>query len=275
MFEVWVVDNASSDGSAQMVSQRFPRVRLIENCKNLGFAVANNQAIRSCDGDYALLLNSDAILLPGVIEVLLDFMAKHPDVGALGGKVLDAHRDFQSAYATDFPSPADHLLLVLGLGKYVHTKYQPEHLNLDVPNEAAWLGGSCLLLRTQAVRQIGLFDERFFMYAEEVDLCHRLRRHGYRNYYLPLATAIHYGGQSSALAPLECRVQLHKSRLLYSQKYHGRGAVLLLRGAVAAVASLKLLKASVDRWILRQCSGSVDQFRFSTELLKLSVSSLI
>ncbi len=220
--EVIVVDNASKDGSQEMVQKRFPHVILLENEENLGFARANNQAIEASHGRYIMLLNSDTLLQPGSPQAMVSFMDSHPDVGIVGAELLHRDGSLQRSWAK-FPSIFSE---VLGANFRSRKRYTTKKAPLAY--EVDWVGGACLLIRRTTMEQVGPLDERFFMYSEELDWCYRTRQLGWLVCYLPGATVVHLGGQSSRLASRRMKAELYKSKLLFFCKHYGRQRALLL-----------------------------------------------
>jgi GT2 family glycosyltransferase len=237
-FEVFVVDNASSDGSVQMVRERFPQVRLLENAENVGFARANNQAIRESARQYVLLLNSDVVVQHGSLARLRAFMDTHPEAGIVGGKLLWPDGSFQSSF-NDFPSFISELLLLCGLARSVYGPYFPSYGPTDSqePRAVDWVGGAFLCVRGEAIADVGLLDESYFMYGEEMDWCYQMWQKGWKVYFLPEACVIHHGGQSSKLAGSDTLLRLTRSHLRFANKYWGGFAANVL-AAWARIASL-------------------------------------
>jgi len=221
-FEIWVVDNASSDGSAQMVRVRFPNARLIENCENVGFARANNQAIQESTGRYVLLLNSDTLVCGNALMVLVEFMQRHPNFGIAGAKLMNPDGSFQSSYAS-FPTWFSELVNVAGLSRWVDGSHIRSSKPADStqPHSVDWVSGACLLALRKAIEEVGLLDEEYFMYGEEMDWCYRMKQRGWRVSHLPEAQVIHLVGQSSKLVGREKLVWLARSHLRFMIKYHG------------------------------------------------------
>jgi len=232
--EVVVVDNASSDGSAEMVQREFPLVRLIANRENVGFARANNQAIRATDSRYVLLLNSDAFLGDQALEILLSVIESDAKIAAVGPRMYDAQGEvLASAHGFEtLPKLAAvalraHTLLPASLKKLAAPllgKSGNQHLaNFAArePVEVDWLSGACLLVRRAAIEQVGGLDERYFMYMEDEDWCRRFHAAGYRALYVAAAEITHQVACSSRSSVRSARIY-RDSRLLYHRRYHPR-----------------------------------------------------
>jgi N-acetylglucosaminyl-diphospho-decaprenol L-rhamnosyltransferase len=231
--DVTVVDNASGDGSAEMVSLEFPWVRLMCNDVNAGFGRAHNKAMRGALGRYLLVLNSDALPQPGAIRVLMSFLDEHPRVAVAGPRLRYPDGTVQPSRRR-FPTLATLLLESTQLQRLssdnaVLRRYYVADRSDDEPQEVDWLVGACLCVRASAMREVGLFDERFFMYSEELDWCRRFRAAGWGVAYVPSAEVVHSEGASSRL-DLAARDRLFQaSKLQYAAKWHGRGAARALR----------------------------------------------
>ena len=235
-FDVWVVDNASSDGSAAMVRERFPQVHLIENRENVGFARANNQAIRQSTGRYVLLLNSDAFVQPQTINRLLSFMESMPHAGAAGARTLNPDGTPQECYGRVptvlrelFDIPRWEAFLSRRLGRRVYGVPLP----FERPFEVGTVTASCLIVRRYTIEKVGMLDERFFMYSEEVDWYVRMQRAGWKLFCVPAACAIHHWGGSASLNREAMILQLYRSKYLYFRKHGGKWAEALLRYGLA------------------------------------------
>ena len=199
-FEVLVVDNASGDGSAQMVRAEFPQVTLLANESNYGFARANNQALRISKSGYHLLLNPDTLVSQGSLDKMVEFMDHHPDAGASGCQLVWPDGAVQPSCRT-FPS----LLAVFLRGTRLHklynkpvARYLMADWNHSSVREVDWVFGACLLLRRKALEDVGLLDEGFFLYYEDIDLCYRLKARGWKVYYNPQIQVVHYYQRASA-----------------------------------------------------------------------------
>lgn len=235
-FETLVVDNASKDGSGDMVQALFPEVQLIANAENLGFAAANNQAIRRARGRYLLLLNPDTIVMAGALQTMVGYLDQHLDVGALGCRLLNADGSVQTS-CSHFPTLSNVALDSLGLSRLfprsrLLARYKMTYWGHDEEREVDQPSGACLMIRRKAWEQVGPLDERFFMYYEEVDLCRRLRQQGWRIVFTPVAQVVHLGGQSSR-QHLDVRiVTFRASQFLFFRKHCPAWQLAVLKGVV-------------------------------------------
>lgn len=245
-YDIWVVDNASNDGSVTAVRARYPHVQLIENAANRGFAAANNQAIHASHGDYLLLLNSDTLVREGALERLALFLDAHPRVGIAGACLLNADGTLQPSWAA-FPSLWSELL---GRNMRVCRPYRTN--DGSTAYAVDWVGGAALLIRRTTVEQIGDLDEGYFMYSEETDWCFRARQAGWDVCYLPDALIVHLGGQSSRKASIRMKVQLYRSKLRFYTKHYGRfhGYVLsiVLRTAFYGKAAIERIRGRFESY---------------------------
>lgn len=246
-FEVWVVDNASSDGSTDMVRQEFPQVRLIANEENLGYGRANNQALRWAEGEFALVLNSDIEVLPGALQALIDFMRTHPSAHAVGGQLILPSGQIQpscSERLTLWAVFCEQMLLAKAFPRSrLFGGYNLTWWSYDSVREVEQVVGACLLLRRQPNGSFPLFDERYFMYAEDTELCHRIRKAGGRIYYVPEAKFKHHLGASSEqeMVRAEMVKAYNRSRILFFREVYGAWSVPIYRLLIAAGALLRLL----------------------------------
>jgi len=200
--EVFVVDNNSVDDSVQMVKAKFPKVNLIVNNNNPGFSIANNQAIQKSKGEYVLLLNPDTVVEEDTFIKCLDFMDEHPKAGGLGVKMIDGSGNFLPESKRGFPSPKVAFFKTFGLSSIfpkskVFNHYHLGYLDKNETNEVEVLAGAFMFLRKSVLDEIGLLDEAFFMYGEDIDLSYRIIQAGYKNYYFADTTIIHYKGEST------------------------------------------------------------------------------
>ncbi|MBI5453582.1 MAG: glycosyltransferase family 2 protein [Deltaproteobacteria bacterium] len=227
--EVIVVDNASTDGSQEAVKALFPEARLIGQSTNTGFAAANNAGIRESKGRYIFLVNSDIKVIPGCIGRVVRYLDKNRGAGLVGPRVLNADGTLQLS-CRRAPSLGRNLLAALGFESIRKDLLYHPH---DRTREVDVLSGCFIAARREAVEEAGLLDERFFFYAEDKDWCKRLKAAGWKIIYLPEAVALHYGGKSSANAPLRYYIEMHRANLRYWAKHHGG-----LKYAYLAIAAL-------------------------------------
>ncbi|MBT8485796.1 MAG: glycosyltransferase family 2 protein [Phycisphaerales bacterium] len=235
--EVVVVDNASHDGSADMVERAFPAVRLIRNDRNAGFAAANNQALRHARGRYVLLLNPDTVVLDDVISRTIAYADTHPDTGVVGCQVLQTEHEIQPT-CFRYPSPLTLLLFGLGLHRLMPRLDHAAYGGWDrrSPRDVDVVSGMFMLVRHDAMNAVGLMDEDYFVYAEETDWCHRFRAHGWRCVFVPCGRILHVdgGGQSTRQVSVRMYVQMQKSLLLFLRKRRGRPAWATARALLIA-----------------------------------------
>jgi N-acetylglucosaminyl-diphospho-decaprenol L-rhamnosyltransferase len=226
--EVWVVDNASGDGSAEMVAGEFPWVRLIANEQNRWYGAANNQAIRQARGRYILVLNPDTVLPPRAIADTIAEMEAHPDIGALGPKLVLADGTLDRACRRSFPSPEVAFYRLFGLAKLFpnHPRFaQYNLLNVDenTPLDVDSVVGAFMLVRREVVERVGMFDEAFQMYGEDLDWAYRIKQAGWRVRYHPSVVVLHYKGQSSRQRPTSSiRMFYDAMHIFYEKHYAGQ-----------------------------------------------------
>lgn len=247
-FEVLVVDNASQDGSAQMVRSDYPRAVLLANETNVGYAAANNQGIRAARGRYVLVLNSDTLILDGAIDRMVEFADGHPRAGVLGCRVRNPDGTLQPTCFM-FPSVFNSFLAAFYLNKLFPRSrlFGREAMSWwdrsDV-RAVQVVTGCFMLIRREALDEVGLMDERFFMYAEETDWCYRFGKAGWQVMFTPVAEIVHLGGQSTAQRSEEMLVQLRLSILRFVRKNQGRAA-----GAVVCLNTILFLALRIPIWV--------------------------
>ena len=227
--EIIVVDNASSDGTPELVESGFPHVCLIRNAANLGFAKANNIGIAQGRGHYLALINSDVKVLPDCITWLVDYCEQYPEAGMVGPRIIGRDGKLQRS-CRGFPGVWNMFCRALALDAFFprstwFSGFLLSHWPQDCLRQVDMLTGCFWLVRRQALAQVGLLDERFFMYGEDMDWSKRFRDHGWKLVFVPSAQAIHYGGASSANAPVRFYIERHRADLQYWQKHHSRPAV--------------------------------------------------
>ena len=245
-YDIWVVDNASSDGSAEVVQKRFPQVNLIDNDKNIGFASANNLALERCQGNYILLLNPDTKVLPEALNHLSAFLDTHPKAGAAGARLLFPDRTFQTS-CYPFPTLSKELWRLLHLDSlFTYGVYQQNQWDQTEARKVDVIQGAAFLVRKEVLDQVGYFDPDYFMYTEEVDLCYRIHQAGWSLYWVPQSEIIHYEGQSTKQIPVDMFIHLYKSKLLFFRKNHGNltGFIYKLILGLTALPRLLLIPLS-------------------------------
>ena len=233
--EVIVIDNCSADRSAEMAGIEFPQVQVVANTGNRGFAAANNQGIAISKGQYVLLLNPDTIILDHAIDKMAAWLAEHKDVGCVGCQVLEDANTIQQTCFAD-PTPLNQIIIEAGglkLARYLKFLGRPWYCEWDrrSTKDVDVVSGMFMLMPRKAIDEAGELDEAFFVYAEEADLCRRIRALGWRCVFVPIAQILHLDGGSKSTAQIRSRmhVQMHKSHMIYAGKHHGRPAHILLR----------------------------------------------
>jgi GT2 family glycosyltransferase len=216
-FEVWVVDNNSTDGTVEATREKYPTIKIIKNTENLGFAAANNQAFRQMNGDYALLLNTDTVLTNGAVKELFDFMEANPEAGMACGQLLNLDGSKQNSIA-NFPTTltllSNETLLRILLPKQFPSKRRKYISPLKIDSCI----GACLMARKKAMDDIGLFDERYFFFFEETDWAYRMKRGGWAIYLVPTAKIFHAQGKTIG-SNLHSRIMFYRSRYLFFKKW--------------------------------------------------------
>ncbi|MBQ8045745.1 MAG: glycosyltransferase, partial [Bacteroidales bacterium] len=257
--EVWVVDNNSVDGSVAMVREKFPQVKLIANNDNPGFSKANNQALRQATGEFILLLNPDTLVEKDTFQKCIDFMETHPDCGGLGVKMINGEGRYLPESKRGFPSPEVSFYKISGL---IHlfpkskriAHYYLGHLSEDETNEIEILPGAYLMIRKTVVDKIGLLDETFFMYGEDIDFSYRILQAGYKNYYLPSARIIHYKGESTKKGSMNYVYTFYNAMVIFAQKHltqsNAKIFTFFIKIAIWLRASLAFIKLALNNIII-------------------------
>ncbi len=224
--EIVVVDNNSNDGSRQMLEENFPRIKSILNTRNLGFSRAANQGIKVSTGKYVLLLNPDTQSELSNLRAMVEFLEKNQSVGILGPQIVNSSGKRQYS-ARSFPSLAtsvsahDSFLNRILPRNPWSAKYLGKELNSSLAGEVDWVSGSCMLIRREVLDSIGLLDDQFFMFVEDVDFCRRAKQAGWKVVYFPLVRIVHHTGQSVRLRKIKMLAEHHKSMYYYFRKYYG------------------------------------------------------
>jgi len=223
--EVILVDNASTDGSPEMVAEEFPEITLVRSKENLGFARANNLGLKQASGSYLALINSDVVVHPGCFEQLVSFLETHPEAGLVGPKVLGNDGQLQRT-CRRFPTIWNTTCRTLALDDVfsrwpLFSGREMRHWDHNATAEVETLNGCVWMARRQAVEEVGGLDEQFFFYAEDVDWCKRFKDAGWKVVFVPEATATHFGGGSSGNASLRYSIEMLRANLIYWRKHRG------------------------------------------------------
>lgn len=231
--EVLVVDNASVDGSQAMVRRRFSEVHLIENSKNLGFSRANNLALKKARGTYVLVLNPDTLIQEDTLLILKGYLDEHKDVGAVGCKLINPDGSFQITSRRSLPTAWIAFTRIVGLSKIfprsrLFGKYNMTYLDPNIATPVDVLPGSLMFVRRDVLEKIEYFDEDYFMYGEDVDLCYRITKAGWKIQYIPHTQAIHYKGESTKKSEFSFVHNFYAAMLIFANKhFKGRYSIFL------------------------------------------------
>ncbi len=251
--EVYVVDNGSSDGSAECVRKLHPAVHFIQNPENMGFARANNIAIRQSGGDYVLLLNPDTLIGEDTLRQCLAFMDSHADAGAVGVKMLNPDGSFARESRRGIPTPFTAFCKMSGLCRLfpksrLFGRYYMQYLDRDEVNEIETVSGAFMMLRRRVLDEVGLLDEDYFMYGEDIDLSYRILKGGYRNFYLPVRI-LHYKGESTRKSSHRYVYVFYQAMLIFFRKHFGHYGLLISLPVKTAI----VVKACLAFFYLKFC----------------------
>ncbi|MBU1626416.1 glycosyltransferase [bacterium] len=269
-FEIYVIDNDSKDGTSAMVREKYPRVKFIQNKTNEGFAKANNRGIKKSKGDFVLLLNPDTLLMGNPLATIVDYMKNHEDVGICGCKVLNKDGSIEPACRRGIPTPKAALYRFIGLNKLFpknprYSKYNLTHLNPHKVSEVDAISGSFFMLRREVIEKIGLLDEKFFLYGEEIDWCYRIKNYGYKVVYNPAAEIIHYKGGSSSQNKLRSFYEFYHSMFIFHEKHFSHKSSL----AVNIFVKIGIVLRAISLFLLK--TGKV-LFKMSADLVLITLS---
>jgi hypothetical protein len=251
--EILVIDNASADGSAEMVRRQFPQVHLIANKENRGFTAANNQGLARSQGRYLLLLNPDTETVGDALVTMLRYVEANPEVGALGPKLVNPDGSIQSSRRR-FPTFATALVESTVMQEWwQNNRVLRRYYMADTPDGAIqtvdWVVGACLLVRRQAYGQVGGLDEGFFMYSEELDWCRRIKAAGWEIVYLPTAAVIHHEGKSSEQVVPARHIYFQSSKVRYFRKHHGAFQAETLRSFLLITYAYQMAREAL-KWLV-------------------------
>jgi len=277
-YEIWVVDNNSADGSADAIEKEFPTAHVIRNLENEGVAAATNQGLEHSVGRYALSLNSDTVIRPGALDILVKFMDENPQVGAATARLVRPDGSEHPSFVGNMPTLKTELLSAIS----------PLHLSLSRAADVARFGvgidtrrtqevpfilwGTALIVRKEILESVGLQDPRFFVYGEDVDWVMRIARAGWKLWLVAEAEVVHYGGQSTKQASTQMLAQMHKSKCRLIQKHYGFLAGAILKAAYTVVWGLRL-----GKWVIVYLLNSQkrDQARDRIMAIKAILAAVI
>ena len=264
--EIIVVDNNSVDGSVAMVMQKFPECKIIANKQNTGFSFANNQALKIANGEYCLLLNPDTVVEEDTFSKVIQFMDTHPDAGGLGVKMIDGKGNFLPESKRGLPTPAVAFFKIFGLAwlfpkSKLFGRYHLGFLDKEKIHEVEILSGAFMLMSKKALEQVGLLDEAFFMYGEDIDLSYRIIKGGYKNYYFPETSIIHYKGESTKKSSVNYVFVFYNAMVIFAKKHfsnkHARLFSLLINIAIYLRAGAAIATRFITRLFLPITEGTL------------------
>jgi GT2 family glycosyltransferase len=264
--EVWVVDNNSVDGSLAMIREKFPWVKLIANQQNVGFSRANNQAIEISTGEYILLLNPDTLVEEDTFSKVIQFMDQHTDAGGLGVRMVDGKGVFLPESKRGLPTPATSFYKIFGISRLfpkspTFNRYHLGHLSPDETHEIEILSGAFMLLRKKTLDQVGILDNDFFMYGEDIDLSWRIVKGGWKNYYFPGTRIIHYKGESTKKGSLNYVYVFYNAMVIFARKHfsaqHARLFSFFIQIAIWLRAGAAILSRFIRKMLLPLADASL------------------
>lgn len=261
--EIFVVDNNSIDGSVDLVKEKFPEVILYDNQENLGFSKANNQAMRESKGEYILLLNPDTVVEEDTFQKCIDFMDDHPDAGGLGVRMIDGKGKFLPESKRGLPTPSVAFYKIFGLSRLFPKskqfgKYHLGYLDEFDTNEIEILSGAYMFMRKDALEKVGLLDEAFFMYGEDIDLSYRITQGGFKNYYFPEAQIIHYKGESTKKSSINYVFVFYRAMVIFAQKHFSQKNAKLFSFFINLAIYFRAGLALFSRFIKKTFLPAVD-----------------
>jgi GT2 family glycosyltransferase len=267
--QVWVIDNASTDGSPAAVREKFPEVNLLVNTENVGFSRANNQGAAQASGKTIMFLNSDTVVKSGSVLPLLRYLQANPGAGACGPLLRNPDGSLQES-CYPFPSLSRELWRLLHLDALLpYGTYRMEGWDLRANREVQVIKGACLVVRRDVLERVGTFDPDYFMYTEEVDLCFRIHRAGWKLFWLPQSEIIHYGGQSTRQAAPRMFQSLYQTKILFFRKNYGQVSANLYKFILWVTSWIRIASISL---VALLTSGPKKQFY---QTLKQNYSDLI
>lgn len=242
------MDNASSDGTPEFMKDNYPRVRLIRNPVNLGFAAANNIAIKNTSSRYILLLNSDCMVYPGSLNTLVDFMEKNRGAGIAGPGIINSDGTMQLScrrFPSFFDAAAHSVLAHIYPDNPVSKKYKLSDVDRDRPFKVDWVSGSCMIIRRKALENTGLLDENYFMYVEDLDICYRMWKKGWEVHYVPHSRILHHAGGSSRKGRIRASFRMQKSVFYFFWKNYGKSWKVILAPFLVMVLVFRFISSVI------------------------------
>ncbi|MDA3890199.1 MAG: glycosyltransferase [Salinivirgaceae bacterium] len=273
--EIFVVDNNSVDGSCAMVQEKFPNVILIENKINVGFSKANNQAMRIAKGEYFLLLNPDTVVEEDTFDSVVQFMDDTPEAGGLGVKMIDGKGTFLPESKRGLPTPMVAFYKIFGLSSLfpkskTFSKYHLGYLSNDEIHEIEILAGAFMLMRKTTLNKVGLLDEDYFMYGEDIDLSYRITKGGYKNYYYPETTIIHYKGESTKKGSINYVRVFYNAMIIFARKHFSAGNANLFSLFINLAIYFRAFLALINRFVKQSTIPIIDAAILYSGFLTLS-----
>ena len=261
--QVFIVDNNSIDGSVEMVQRKFPTYTLVANKENVGFSKANNQAILQSDAEYILLLNPDTVVEEETFSKVIGFMDSHADAGGLGVRMVDGKGKFLPESKRGLPTPAVAFYKIFGLSKLFPKserfgQYHLGHLSEFETNKIDILSGAFMLMRSEALEKVGLLDEAFFMYGEDIDLSYRILKGGYSNYYFPETRIIHYKGESTKKSSVNYVFVFYRAMIIFAEKHFSQKNAKLFSFLINAAIYFRATLAISMRFIRQSVLPLID-----------------
>jgi GT2 family glycosyltransferase len=264
--EVIVVDNNSVDGSIKMLKEKFPQVKLFENKENLGFSKANNQAIKVSKGEFVLLLNPDTVVEEDTFKICIDFFKSNEQAGGLGVMMLDGKGNFLPESKRGLPTPAVAFYKIFGLSNLFprskrFSQYHLGYLSKDENHEVEILSGAFMMIRKSVIEKVGMLDESFFMYGEDIDLSYRIIKGGYKNYYLADTSIIHYKGESTKKSSINYVYVFYRAMAIFAKKHFSQTNAkifsFLIHLAIYLRAALAVATRTIKHFVLPILDASI------------------
>lgn len=266
-FDVVVADNGSTDGSQEMLADKFPQIQVIQNGHNVGLSKASNQGIEATVGRYVLLLNNDTIVNGESLDSMVAYLDANPNAGAVGGKLLNPDGSIQSCF-NNFSTLLEEFLIATRLGELLRDGY-PSIVSGQKLRAVSWMSSACLLLRRSTLDEVGLLDEEYFIYGDEADLQYRIIKAGWQIYFLPHVTTIHYGGRS--MNRWGRRKMVYRGKMLFYKKNYDLLRTSVLRLMLGSLSLTKLViwggAYALPKWRDR----AQKELRSNTDVVKLCI----